>query len=78
MEQTNSYIPKKVMDNVIYVSLGTESSAAITENGDLYTWGRNNYGQLGDGTTKNKDRPQKIMDNVRSVCLGSDYCGANK
>ncbi len=31
------------------VSLGNSHSAAVTTNGDLYTWGYNDDGQLGNG-----------------------------
>jgi alpha-tubulin suppressor-like RCC1 family protein len=33
------------------VSLGAISGAGITQDGELYTWGCNCYGHLGDGTT---------------------------
>ena len=39
---------------VTQVSLGEKHSAAIDANGNLYTWGYNGYGQLGDST--NTDR----------------------
>lgn len=44
----------------------------ITKNGDLYAWGRNAYGQLGDGTTTNKSTPVKVLENVKTVST-SDY-----
>ncbi len=55
------------------LSLGDANSACITENGDLYTWGYNYYGQLGDGTTEDKYNPTKIMSNVKSVSLGYNH-----
>jgi len=58
------------MDHVKEVSLGDEHSAAITEDGDLYVWGRNYEGQLGDGTNVDSDTPVKIMEHVREVSLG--------
>ncbi|WP_416378875.1 hypothetical protein, partial [Bifidobacterium sp. B3998] len=33
--------------------MGSDHSAAIGSDDNLYTWGRNYYGQLGDGTTTN-------------------------
>ncbi len=65
--------PEKIMSNVASVSLGDEYSAVITTNGDLYTWGWNNNGKLGDGTTDNRSVPKKIMSNVASVSLGDYY-----
>jgi len=41
------------------VSAGT-NSLAIRNNGTLYTWGQNIYGQLGDSTTVSKSSPIQI------------------
>lgn len=81
----NSSVPIKIMDNVEYVSLGTEHSAAITTDGSLYMWGDNFFGQLGNGKSGGKDYefdnsvdscvPIKIMDDVVSVSLGG-LCSA--
>ena len=51
-------------------------TAAITKNGDLYMWGKNTYGQLGDGTTTDRYSPVKIMEKVVSVSLGSSHSAA--
>ena len=40
---------------------------AITANGDLYCWGLNSYGQVGNGTTVNQLTPLKILENVKTV-----------
>ena len=45
------------------VSLGFYHSAAVTENGDLYCWGCNSSGQVGNGTTENQISPEKEMGN---------------
>lgn len=59
------------------ISLGGAHSGAITEDGSLYMWGRNDDGQLGDGTKKEeRSNPVKIMDHVRSVSLGEWHSGA--
>ena len=42
------------------VSAGWEHNAAVTADRDLYTWGWNSDGQLGDGTTTNSLSPMKI------------------
>lgn len=70
-----------IYDNVFH-------SAAVTEDGDLYCWGDNYYGQLGNGTTEDQYSPVKILDNVMSVSLedwhsaaitanGDLYCWGN-
>lgn len=39
------------MENVKSVILDEYHYAAISDDGGLYTWGENDYGQLGNGTT---------------------------
>ena len=58
------------------LSLGDFNSGVITENGSLYMWGENDFGQIGNGTTRNCLVPMKILDNVKSVSLGSKHSGA--
>ncbi len=58
------------------VSLGRYHSAAITEDGSLYLWGDNWYGQLGNGTEEDSATPIKIMDNVAAVSLGAYHSAA--
>ena len=48
------------MDNVKSVGLGSCHSAAITEDGSLYTWGDNRSGKLGNGTETDSQTPVKI------------------
>ena len=60
------------------LSLGYLHSGVIAQNGSLYMWGLNSYGQIGDGTTEDryKHKPTKILDHVIAVSLGSEYSGA--
>ena len=72
--------PYKIYDNVLMpgllenkqkrVSLGSEHSGAIIKDGSLYTWGKNDDGQLGDGTTTRKSTPIQIIGNAAEVSLG--------
>ena len=41
------------------VSVSASYSFAINEKGELYAWGRNNDGQVGDGTTIDRSSPVK-------------------
>lgn len=65
-----SSTPIKVMENVACASLGYDTSAVITNDGSLYTWGCGRYGRLGNGDDDNSIEPIKIMDNAVSVSLG--------
>ncbi|MDG1549831.1 MAG: hypothetical protein P8Q94_07270, partial [Candidatus Poseidoniaceae archaeon] len=50
----------------IAISAGYDHTCAILDNGEVSCWGMNNYGQLGDGTTINRNIPTQIQ-----VSLGS-------
>ena len=45
---------------VINICCGSTYSAAITANGDLYTWGRGNYGRLGHGSSEDQSTPLQV------------------
>lgn len=40
---------KQAGKHVVHIACGSTYSAAITAEGELYTWGRGNYGRLGHG-----------------------------
>ncbi|HCT90786.1 MAG TPA: hypothetical protein DF613_05315, partial [Lachnospiraceae bacterium] len=68
--------PVKILGNVATVSLG-EHSAAITTSGDLYCWGDNSYGQVGNGIVSYSSKtPVKVLENVSAVSLGWSYSAA--
>lgn len=46
---------------ITHVSAGNADSTCVIAGGDLYCLGRNNSGQLGDGTTVNKMTPTQIF-----------------
>ena len=73
--------PRYIMSGVEYVDLGYDHSACITENGELYMWGKNSFGQLGIGTAGINnyiDSPTLIMEGVKfkDVSLGASHSGA--
>ena len=47
-------------ESIIKISAGNNHSMAITELGDLYTWGEGIYGQLGHGVNNNEQYPKKV------------------
>mmetsp|Transcript_131530 Transcript_131530/g.420769 ORF Transcript_131530/g.420769 Transcript_131530/m.420769 type:complete len:626 (-) Transcript_131530:587-2464(-) len=45
----------------------------LLENGDVYAWGNNHYGQVGDGTTKEQSTPTRVLRGVRKVAAGFNH-----
>ena len=43
------------------IATGAYHACAIAENGTLYCWGSNGYGQLGIGSTENQDSPVAVI-----------------
>ena len=73
----DSYVPVKVMDNIIKVAVGDDCMAAIDENNVLWMWGCCNDGRLGLGNVGSAtyfSTPQKVMEDVVDVSLGC-MCG---
>jgi alpha-tubulin suppressor-like RCC1 family protein len=52
------------------------SSVAIKTDGTLWTWGRDNYGQLGDGTTVNKSSPITVAGGGTNWSRVNGFMGA--
>ncbi len=50
--------------------------AVIDISGNLWMWGNNERGQLGNGSTKDTDVPQKVLSDVVSVDVGEYHVGA--
>ena len=58
------------------IAAGSNHSAAVTKDGDLYMWGSNGGGRLGNGSRTNSYTPVKIMKNVAAVSLGDEHSAA--
>ena len=56
--------PIKVLSNVVSNSMNVYNMNAITTTGDLYCWGNNSYGQVGNGTILEQTEPIKVLENV--------------
>jgi len=52
-------LPKKV--KCISISVGKNHTLALLENNDIYAWGENYYGQLGDDTKETRLSPFKVI-----------------
>ena len=78
---TNSSMPICISDtensvlkgkNIKNISTNRYTVCAIDDNGKVYTWGENVYGQLGNGTTTNSSMPICISDTENSVLKGKN------
>jgi alpha-tubulin suppressor-like RCC1 family protein len=48
------------------ICAGSWYSMCLDSNGVLYGWGRNNYGQLGDGSTTDRTYPITVLDGIHN------------
>jgi len=63
------------------VSAGFHFCGAVKTDGTLWTWGRNNYGQLGDNTATNRSSPVQTVTfgtNWNSLSCGNLHAGGIK
>jgi alpha-tubulin suppressor-like RCC1 family protein len=60
-----------IWDSVYSVSTGGYHTCGIDDDNKLWCWGRNDYGQVGDGENGNKNLPQMVSDKKwKSVSAG--------
>lgn len=77
--QKDSYVPKQIMTGVdtVAISKWSNTNAAVVKNdGTLWTWGWNDVGQIGDGTTVQPEGPVQIMNQVHAVAVGNRFMAA--
>jgi alpha-tubulin suppressor-like RCC1 family protein len=82
---TSSKIGKKIVKyidecepnncGVKMISIGDDHTVALMNDGTVKTWGDNDHGQLGDGTTINKATPITIIGlaNIVAIAAGNDH-----
>lgn len=79
--------PVKVMEkelaedtSAVKVEAGNNYYIALKADGTVWTWGSNNYGQLGNGSTTSETYPVKVegLTNVTDIKAGNGYCLALK
>lgn len=54
-------------DDAVQVANGAEHSCALRGNGTVWCWGRNIYGQLGDGTTTSRNGGVQVLNLIDAV-----------
>lgn len=55
------------LTDVVKIAAGRFFSVAVKSDGTIWTWGQNLYGQLGDGTTNNRNVPGIVPDFVAQL-----------
>ncbi|MEO0247977.1 MAG: RCC1 repeat-containing protein [candidate division WOR-3 bacterium] len=66
----NSSIPIQVTaleNHVVQVECGDQFTCALKDDGTLWCWGYNSYGQLGDGSESSKDMPVQVNVPVEKI-----------
>ncbi len=72
---TNEPVTTVNLNNVIQVAVTSTSSAALTADGQLWTWGASNYtGQGVAGTTIAAPTPVSGFNNVTDIACGGSHC----
>ena len=63
------------MANIIQVAAGSDFSLALDSSGNVYSWGKNNFGQLGIGTTMDTNSPVMInaLSDIIEIVAGSEH-----
>jgi alpha-tubulin suppressor-like RCC1 family protein len=57
---TPGYVSLPTGTTVASIAAGPLTGYAVTKGGGMLAWGLNNDGQLGDGTTKQRDKPVRV------------------
>ncbi|KAJ7974277.1 Regulator of chromosome condensation (RCC1) family protein [Quillaja saponaria] len=68
--------PSGVNTRWLDVACGREHTAAVASDGSLFTWGANDFGQLGDGTEDRRKHPKKVKE-LETEFVISVSCGAH-
>lgn len=58
------------LKDIVAVSAGNEYTVAVKDDGTVWTWGYNNFGQLGDGSTINSSTPVQVKDSLGNPLTG--------
>ena len=78
--QQTSPVAVSTLSNITAVAAGSSHSLALTQTGQVYAWGANGSGQLGDDTSTGKTSPQLVpnLTDVIAISAGSSTSYAVK
>jgi alpha-tubulin suppressor-like RCC1 family protein len=68
------------LTGITAIAAGNYHTVALMNNGTVWAWGSNSYGQLGDGTTTNRFTPVKIsgLTGITAIAAGETHTVALK
>ncbi|XP_052894618.1 probable E3 ubiquitin-protein ligase HERC4 [Anopheles moucheti] len=76
-QQTPRMIKAIGAKHIVQIASGQYHCLALTNNGELYGWGSNSYGQLGIGTTNEKVPTPTLIKSLAGVPIAFIACGGN-
>ena len=62
--------------NWVAISAGTNHALALTSQGQLFAWGDNRYGQVGDGSTTNNYTPKQVSTVSNWTTISAGGCSS--
>jgi alpha-tubulin suppressor-like RCC1 family protein len=74
-EGEGSLIPtvKEGMNNAKQALCGDGFYTVLKTDGTVWTWGVNDKGQLGDGTTEARTEPKQVLDGIMTITVGEKF-----
>lgn len=73
------YVPRSVVAlqgiSITHITCGSYHTAAVSSNGELYTWGGGMYGKLGHGNERGHSQPKRVEALVGAI-VSSVACGS--
>ncbi|HOW29171.1 MAG TPA: hypothetical protein PK685_00640 [archaeon] len=68
----NTATPVLNVENAMQISIGSEYGGCLREhNGTVKCWGRNNFGQIGDGTNTDQNTPTQVLQITDAIDIDS-------
>jgi len=66
------------LSDVVAIVAGAQHSLALKRDGTIWSWGQNTYGQLGDGTSTDRNAPVQVsqttgLPSAVAVAAGAEY-----
>jgi alpha-tubulin suppressor-like RCC1 family protein len=60
------------LSNIVAISMGNQHAMALKSDGTVWAWGDNFYGELGDGTTTNRNIPVQVPGLASCVAIAAN------